>query len=176
MCIFPGKHGRQPAHFHLRNFRWRVYDADQWRITVWLHRGQIWTQKCDISFNFVDVYRNNKYGMPAKFCIGGLRSPHHVALSSSLPRSIGRRPGLFYARLHEEGKRQVSVKNNIIFIIFRFIVCNNRLQVLLLSRLRTLHLAKKHITAHSVGQMSVDRSNAHICTCTCFSSVCLFQN
>ena len=122
MCIFPGKHGRQPAHFHLRNFRWRVYDADQWRITVWLHRGQIWTQKCVISFNFIDGYRNNKYGMPANLCNGGLRSPHHVVLSSSLPRSIGRRPGLFYARLHEEGKRQVSVKNNVACIIFRFIV------------------------------------------------------
>ena len=107
MCIFPAKHGSRPAHFHLCNFRWRVYDADLWRITVWLHRGQIWAQKCVISFNFIDGYLNNKYGMPAKLCIGGLRSPHHVALSSSLPRSIGRRTGLFYARLLEEGKRQM---------------------------------------------------------------------
>ena len=93
---------------------------------AWLYWGQIRTQTSATSCIFIDVCRNDKYGMPANLCIGGLCSPRygrHVVLRSSLPRFIVRRPGLFEARLHEEENEGASVKNNIVLIIVRFMLC-----------------------------------------------------
>ena len=91
MCIFPAKHGCRPAHFYLRNFCWHVYDAYQWRITVWLYWGQIRTQTCATSFNFIYVYRNNKYMgylLPTFVSVGFTAHQRHRFNDSHIPAHV----------------------------------------------------------------------------------------
>ena len=101
----------------------RFYDVHRWRIAFWLCWWQMWTQKCLIYVDFVDVHLNHAYGLSAHFCDGKLRRTDHAVHGAPVSRPIGRRPGLFLACMWTQG---------IFFNIFIYIkavrfVCNDRL-------------------------------------------------